>query len=105
MKKKKLQEDAAALAPDENVVLDGLLRSMYTAAIKLQELQDEEHSSLFNAALMGMSADISQMLMRFRKITNALKTGDDKRIEKTMSEARLQGLISSLVKEELRRRS
>jgi hypothetical protein len=104
MKKKVLEEYAVALESDEKIVLDGLLQSMYSAATQLQGLQGKEHSSLFNAALMGMSADVSQMLTRFRKITSALKTGDDKRIEKTMSESRLRELISSLIAEEIRRR-
>ncbi len=105
-KQQDLYEDIAIVSPASNITLDNLIKSMYTAAIKLQELQNPKKSHLFNAAVMGMSADISKMLTRFRKITSALKTGDDVRIEKTMAldEGYLRELISSLVTEELDRR-
>jgi hypothetical protein len=51
-----------------------------------------------------MSADVSKMLMKFRKISSAIKSGDDKRIEKSIEEAKIRSLIAELIAEELKKR-
>jgi len=77
---------------------------MYKAAMKLQEIQTAYPTPISRAAILGMSADISAMLVRFRKITGALKSGDDKKIEKSIAEVKLRKLISDITVEELRRK-
>lgn len=102
--KKKIHEKNNPVFATSNVVLDDLILSMYKSATKLQEIQTSFPSPISRSAILGMSADISKMLMRFRKITSAIKTGDDKRIEKSIEETRLRSLVSELIVEELKKR-
>lgn len=104
VKTKRIREEVAIVSPATNVVLDNLVKSMYDAAMKLQEIQSSFSTPVSRAAVLGMSADISKMLMRFRKITSAIKTGDDKRIEKSIEESKLRNLIAELIAEELNKR-
>ena len=101
--KKKIHEKNNPVFATSNVVLDDLILSMYKSATKLQEIQTSFPSPISRSAILGMSADISKMLMRFRKITSAIKTGDDKRIEKSIEETRLRSLVSELIVEELKK--
>jgi len=102
--KKKIHEKNNPVFATSNVVLDDLILSMYKSVTKLQEIQTSFPSPISRSAILGMSADISKMLMRFRKITSAIKTGDDKRIEKSIEETRLRSLVSELIIEELKKR-
>ena len=102
--KKKIHEKNNPVFATSNVVLDDLILSMYKSVTKLQEIQTSFPSPISRSAILGMSADISKMLMRFRKITSAIKTGDDKRIEKSIEETRLRSLVSELIVEELKKR-
>ena len=101
--KKKIHEKNNPVFTTSNVVLDDLILSMYNSVTKLQEIQTSFPSPISRSAILGMSADISKMLMRFRKITSAIKTGDDKRIEKSIEETRLRSLVSELIVEELKK--
>lgn len=101
--KKKIHEKNNPVFTTSNVVLDDLILSMYKSVTKLQEIQTSFPSPISRSAILGMSADISKMLMRFRKITSAIKTGDDKRIEKSIEETRLRSLVSELIVEELKK--
>jgi len=101
--KKKIHEKNNPVFATSNVVLDDLILSMYKSVTKLQEIQTSFPSPISRSAILGMSADISKMLMRFRKITSAIKTGDDKRIEKSIEETRLRSLVSELIVEELKK--
>lgn len=104
MKKSKIHERTGTIvSPTTNMVLDNLISTMYEAAMKLQEIQTSFPTPISKAAVLGMSADISSMLTRFRKISSAIKTGDDKRIEKSIAEARLRSLVAELIAEELKR--
>jgi hypothetical protein len=102
--KKKIHEKNNPIFATSNVALDDLILSMYKSVTKLQEIQTSFPSPISRSAILGMSADISKMLMRFRKITSAIKTGDDKRIEKSIEETRLRSLVSELIVEELKKR-
>lgn len=102
--KKKIQEDAPAIVTSaSSIALDELISSMYKSAMKLQEIQTSFPTPISRAAILGMSADVSKMLLRFRKIASAIKTGDDKRIEKSIEETRLRNLLAELIAEELQR--
>ena len=101
--KKKIHEKNNPVFTTSNVVLDDLILSMYKSVTKLQEIQTSFPSPISRSAILGMSADISKMLMRFRKITSAIKTGDDKRIDKSIEETRLRSLVSELIVEELKK--
>lgn len=102
--KKKIQEDAPAMVTSaSSIALDDLISSMYKSAMKLQEIQTSFPTPISRAAILGMSADISKMLLRFRKIASAIKAGDDKRIEKSIEETRLRNLLAKLIAEELQR--
>ena len=101
--KKKIHEKNNPVFTTSNVVLDDLILSMYKSVTKLQEIQTSFPSPISRSAILGMSADISKMLMRFRKITSAIKTGDDKRIEKSIEETRFRSLVSELIVEELKK--
>lgn len=103
MKKKLLEVELAQVSPASTIVLNDLIQSMYKAAMKLQEIQTSYPTPISRAAILGMSADISAMLVRFRKIAGALKSGDDKKIEKSIAEARLRKIISDIIAEELKR--
>jgi len=104
VKQRKLHErTGAAVAPAANIALDNLVKSMYDAAMKLQEIQTSFPTSISRAAILGMSADISKMLMRFRKISSAIKSGDDTRIEKSIEEAKIRSLVAELIAEELKK--
>ena len=103
MKRRKLREERSAIvSPASNIALDNLIKSMYDAAMKLQEIQTSFPTPISRAAILGMSADVSKMLVRFRKIASALKTGDDGRIEKTIEESKIRNLIAELIVEELK---
>lgn len=105
MKRHKLHEKTgASIAPSTSIALDNLVKSMYDAAMKLQEIQQSFPTPISRAAILGMSADISKMLMRFRKISSAIKSGDDTRIEKSIEEAKIRSLVSELILEELKKR-
>lgn len=105
MKRRKLHERTGVeVAPAANIALDNLVKSMYNAAMKLQEIQTSFPTPISRAAILGMSADISKMLMRFRKISSAIKSGDDTRIEKSIEEAKIRSLVSELIAEELKKR-
>ena len=101
--KKKIHEKNNPVFTTSNFVLEDLILSMYKSVTKLQEIQTSFPSPISRSAILGMSADISKMLMRFRKITSAIKTGDDKRIEKSIEETRLRSLVSELIVEELKK--
>jgi len=104
MKRRNLHEKSGVLiSPAANIVLDNLVKSMYDAAVKLQEIQTSFPTPISRAAILGMSADVSKMLMRFRKISSAIKTGDDNRIEKSVEEAKIRSLIATLIVEELKK--
>jgi len=101
--KKKIQEAAPAMVTSaSSIALDDLISSMYKSAIKLQEIQTSFPTPISRAAILGMSADISKMLTRFRKIANAIKSGNDKKIEKSIEEAKLRRLVAELIVEELK---
>lgn len=103
MKKKIYERTDAIVKPATTIVLDDIVTSMYKSATKLQDIQTSFPSPISRAAILGMSADISKMLLRFRKIASAIKTGDDKRIEKSIEETRLRNLLAELIAEELQR--
>ena len=103
MKKKIHEKNNPIISSTSNTTLDELILSMYKSAIKLQEIQTSFSSPISRSAILGMSADMSKMLMRFRKITSAIKTGDDKRIEKSIEETRFRSLVSELIVEELKK--
>lgn len=98
------EKSGVLISPAANIVLDNLVKSMYDAAVKLQEIQTSFPTPISRAAILGMSADVSKMLMRFRKISSAIKTGDDNRIEKSVEEAKIRSLIATLIVEELKKR-
>jgi len=103
--KKKIQEETTAIVSSaSSIALDDLISSMYKSAMKLQEIQTSFPTPISRAAILGMSADISKMLTRFRKIAGAIKSGDDKKIEKSIEEARLRSLVAELISEELKKR-
>jgi argininosuccinate synthase len=105
MKQRKLHEKTgAAVAPEAHMALDNVVKSMYGAAMKLQEIQTSFPTPISRAAILGMSADVSKMLMKFRKISSAIKSGDDKRIEKSIEEAKIRSLVAELIAEELKKR-
>ena len=81
--------------------LNDVLKVMYNSAIELQEIQGDFSGTFSRVALMGMSADISELLKRFRKITAAIKTGDDERVKIALGEARLRSLINELIFEQI----
>jgi len=105
VKTKRIREEVAIVSPASNIALDNLIKSMYEAAMKLQEIQTSFSTPISRAAILGMSADISAMLVRFRKLASAIKSGDDKRIEKSIAETRLRKLVSDMIVEELNRRN
>ncbi len=105
MKQRKLHERTGApAAPAVNIALDNLVKSMYDAAMKLQEIQTSFPTPISRAAILGMSADVSKMLTRFRKISSAIKSGDDGRIEKSIEETKIRSLVAELIAEELKKR-
>ena len=103
VKTKRIREEVAIVSPASNIALDNLIKSMYGAAMKLQEIQTSFPTPISRAAILGMSADVSKMLVRFRKIASALKTGDDVRIEKSIEESKIRDLLAELIVEELKR--
>lgn len=105
--KKQLKEVEGKIAiqkPATDAALDSLLKSVYDSAVKLQDIQDQYPSPIARAAVMGMSADVAELLKRLRKISSALKTGDDEKVKVAMAEAKLRKLIGQLITEELLKR-
>ena len=81
--------------------VDSILQIMTTAVNDLQKSQNEFPGKFSRIALMGMSADVSDLLKRFRKIAGALKSGNDEKVEIAISENKIRKLIGEIIKEEL----
>jgi hypothetical protein len=100
-KQKSLNENETVATSLENV-----LKVMYDSAIDLQEMQSDFKGPIARIAVMGMSADISKLLGRFRNIARAIKTGDEANIAKVIQQEskklRLRKIINEFIVDELK---
>ena len=124
MKKKLIKENAEevekAISDAKKSLKAALMAPLTKLAMDLQKLQSGIDGRYAKVAVMGMSADISQLLTdirkdpvsasqevphvmaRVEKISSAIKSGDEKAIEAAMSESTVRKLLRSLILEEIK---
>lgn len=72
---------------------------MYNSVIDLQKIQDEFKGPIARIAITGMSADISKLLTRFRKITASIKSGNEANLTKVIQQESKQSLLKKVINE------
>lgn len=95
--------EQVSIDSSHKLALDNVIKTMYVSAIDLQEIQNKFQGKFTRAAVMAMSADISDMLMRFRKLSSAIKSGNEETVKLAMAESKLRKLIHQLIVEEFER--